>query len=161
MPERLAQLASTIVAAKAFGMFAAGASKARLARVYWAEDAIDDQYLIKESIPKDTTSRVDFFLDGKALLAAVVKLKPDLVVLDLNMPGMDGLTAFGLLRETYAADILPVVIFSTARNEAEEARCRALGIVAYVQKPAQFAVFSKAVIRILGYASVQRPSRAP
>ena len=154
MPQTLVHFAAPALAAKAIGIGVLAARvRPKSARVYWAEDAADDQYLIKQVLPKaEGAARVDFFADGHALLAAVAKRKPDLVVLDLNMPGMDGITTLRHLRQQFTADALPVVIFSTARNEIEEQTCRSLGIADYFQKPAGYGGLDAVVAQILRFA---------
>lgn len=66
-----------------------------------------EKYLVKEGY------RVTGFSDGKTLVSEVGRLSPDLVVLDIGMPGLDGLEA---CREIRRVSDLPV-IFVTARDE--------------------------------------------
>ena len=72
---------------------------------------------------------------GEAALAAVQEFKPQLIVLDVMMPGMDGPTTLGRLRALPAAANVPVV-FLTAKVQPEEVTAlRALGAVEVVAKP--------------------------
>lgn len=139
---------------------AASASRApRPVRIYWAEDAESDQFLIRQSIKRTPgTPVVTFFANGEELLAAVAQGAPDLVVLDLNMPVMDGLEALRRLRRTVAKDV-PVAIFSTARTEAEEAECLVLGAIAFLQKPTTFGDFAVTVDHILALARRSRSGK--
>lgn len=66
-----------------------------------------EKYLVKEGY------RVTGFSDGKTLVSEIGRLSPDLVVLDIGMPGLDGLEA---CREIRRVSDLPV-IFVTARDE--------------------------------------------
>lgn len=144
-----------VLATGAFGIGVLAATHIRgeTARVYWAEDAVDDQYLIKQALATDADApKVDFFPNGKALLAAVTRRRPDLVVLDLNMPLMDGLSTLKALRQRKTVPQIPVVVFSTARNDAEVQALQELGIADYVQKPVPLEQFNSAVRRILAWA---------
>lgn len=55
--------------------------------------------------------------DGGAARAAVLRLRPDLLLLDVNMPGEDGVSALRSLRELLPEDQLPLAVFTTAHEE--------------------------------------------
>jgi len=59
------------------------------------------------------------------------RLKPDMVILDLSMPEMDGLRVM----ETYHPIDVPIVIFTASRRESDKLLAKALGAVEYVVKP--------------------------
>ena len=63
------------------------------------------------------------------------QLPYDLVLMDMQMPVMDGVTATRLLRETYAADRLPVVAMTANAMRADRERCLEAGMNAFVTKP--------------------------
>ena len=69
-------------------------------------------------------------VNGKAALAVLEHWKPDLIVLDLMMPVMDGWTFADRMRERWK---IPIVVLSAANNV--EAHARQLGAVAVVPKP--------------------------
>jgi len=76
-----------------------------------------------------------FATNGEKALEAAVKHRPDLVLLDIMMPGMNGYEACERLRATPATRDIPV-IFVTAMSEVEdEARGFDVGAVDYIQKP--------------------------
>ncbi|GAA4017252.1 response regulator [Deinococcus rubellus] len=66
---------------------------------------------------------------------------PDVVLLDLNMPHMDGLAVLEAIREQPHLAGLPVVILSTSREERDIRACYARGASAYVVKPVEFEQF--------------------
>jgi two-component system response regulator len=122
--------------------------------VVWAEDAEGDQFLIRsalEAVPG--APRIRFTPDGAQVLDEVKRHRPRLVVLDINMPNVDGIEALRRLRAQPELSDLPVVMFSTARNDDELKVCEGLGIKAFVQKPVQFDEFSKAVRGIIDLAA--------
>lgn len=73
--------------------------------------------------------------DGQAALDALPTLSPDVVLLDLDMPGLDGITALPLLLRARPGLSVIVVSTLTERNAAISLRCLALGAVDYLPKP--------------------------
>jgi two-component system OmpR family response regulator len=72
---------------------------------------------------------------GTEALATIPQFKPDLVLLDVMMPGMDGVATLGALRADPATAQIPIV-FMTARSQpAEIARYRSLGALDVITKP--------------------------
>ncbi|MFH8438220.1 response regulator [Streptomyces sp. NPDC018007] len=66
---------------------------------------------------------------------------PDLVLLDLNMPGVNGLTLLSQLRAHSACASLTVVVFTSSTASAEEDACYAAGADSYIYKPVNFELF--------------------
>ncbi|TSA87383.1 response regulator [Deinococcus detaillensis] len=66
---------------------------------------------------------------------------PDVVLLDLNMPQMDGLAVLEAIRAQPGLEGLPVVILSTSREERDIRACYKRGASAYVVKPVEFEQF--------------------
>jgi CheY-like chemotaxis protein len=124
-------------------------------RIYWAEDDRDDQFLIREAV-RGTTPAITFFDDGHALLKSLGHSKPDRVVLDIQMPRLDGIETLKAIRKRPGMRSLPVVMFSTAMIDEEVATCKSLEIQAFVQKPANFDEFAAAVAGIVDGTSEHR-----
>ena len=68
-------------------------------------------------------------------LDVVDALKPDLILLDLNLPGMDGFQALEHLREKESARHLPIIAVSAHAMDAQIKRARAAGFDDYITKP--------------------------
>ncbi len=62
-------------------------------------------------------------------------LLPRLIVLDLNMPILNGTQTLFQLKQTLRFRNIPVIIFSTSQNETEKRKCLSLGAVDYMVKP--------------------------
>jgi two-component system, OmpR family, response regulator MtrA len=73
--------------------------------------------------------------DGAQALASVIERKPDLAVLDISMPEIDGLEVLRRLRADSATRELPVVLLSARAQEADVKLGFDLGASAYVKKP--------------------------
>jgi two-component system OmpR family response regulator len=93
--------------------------------------------------------RVQPAASGPEALAIVSREVPDLVLLDVSMPGMDGPATLAALRELPAPAPVPVVFFTATSSDAEVARLCALGAVAVIPKPFDIAALPRRVGDIL------------
>jgi CheY-like chemotaxis protein len=75
--------------------------------------------------------------------------KPSVILLDLQLPRVDGLEVLRRLREEQNTRFLPVVVLTTSREEADVISSYSLGCNSYICKPVDFVQFSEA-IRQLG-----------
>ena len=99
---------------------------------------VDDEpniVLLLETRLKANGFQVVSAADGLAALEAVKKEKPDLIILDLMLPKMDGYKVCGLLKKDTRFAKIPILIF-TARAQAEDIKLgQELGADAYIVKP--------------------------
>lgn len=70
---------------------------------------------------------------------------PQIIFLDLNMPGLNGFDVLQELRSTDDFKDLPIVIFSTSSDEKTIAKSRELGASYYVPKPTDFSLFKRTI----------------
>ncbi len=82
--------------------------------------------------------RVLAFPDGKMALAAVARHAPDLILLDINMPEMDGFEVCERLKADAVLKEIPVIFISALTETEDKVKAFALGGVDYVTKPFQF-----------------------
>ena len=75
---------------------------------------------------------------GLALARAEV---PDLVLMDIQLPGMDGLQAIALLKRDEATRAIPVIALTALAMKGDEERIRAAGCDGYVAKPIRYKEF--------------------
>lgn len=85
------------------------------------------------------------YTDGAAALAAFASTPPDLAVLDIKMPRMDGLEVLQQMRQDERLRRIPVVMLTSSREESDLARSWDLGVNAYVVKPVDINQFFTAV----------------
>ena len=112
-----------------------------------AEDDADDRFLMQTALDETRSEeKIKFVENGIELLSYLDHLKeingeidfPKFILLDLNMPKMDGREALINLKANSAFKKIPVIIFSTTKNETEVRRCYDLGANTYIVKPVSF-----------------------
>ena len=99
---------------------------------------VDDEWDIRELLVDtilDAGLEVIEASDGKTALERVAADQPDIVLLDIWMPGMDGLQVLEKLRENPATERLPVVLLSAMPASEGEQTGLNLGVTHYVNKP--------------------------
>ena len=78
--------------------------------------------------------------------------RPDLILSNLNMPGMGGIELLRRIQNDNRWKDIPVVVFSSSKLESDRAKCLALGAKHYISKPAAYRDFMSAVKTACGYA---------
>ena len=73
--------------------------------------------------------------DGSQVLPIVLESRPDLVLLDLAMPVMDGFDALRELKANEQAKDVPVIVITARTELADQARAMSMGVADYVTKP--------------------------
>jgi two-component system, response regulator len=83
---------------------------------------------------------------------------PALIILDLKLPKVDGIEVLQEVRSDEHLKHVPVVVFTSSREERDLEACYRLGVSAYVVKPVDFADYMKAVKALgLFWATVNEP----
>ncbi len=70
---------------------------------------------------------------------------PQLVLLDLNLPVLDGYQVLKIIKQDDRTKRIPVIILTTTDNPSEVAKCYELGCNAYVTKPVEYEAFCRAI----------------
>ena len=84
-------------------------------------------------------------IDAEAGLALARGQHPDLILMDMQLPGMDGLEATRLLKQDEATRAIPVIALTALAMKGDEERLRALGCDGYIAKPMHYPDFLAAV----------------
>ncbi len=66
------------------------------------------------------------------------KIKPDIIILDLNMPKMNGIEFLGIIKNYYSLKNIKVFVMTTSSEEYDRASAENLGITGYILKPLDF-----------------------
>lgn len=89
-------------------------------------------------------------MDGESGLLLAREARPDLVLMDVQMPGMDGLTVVRALRADPATAGLKVLALTALAMKGDAERVLAAGCDAYLAKPFQYRELIDTVRRLLG-----------
>ena len=101
--------------------------------------------------------RVTALKSGEGLLEFIQDNKPDLILLDIMMPGMDGFTTLQKLREQENdEEKIPVIFLTADENEESESRGLALGAMDFIKKPFVAEVLVLRVRHIIDLVRLQR-----
>ncbi len=113
-----------------------------------AEDDPDDRMLAIDAAREgQLASQVEFVEDGERLLEYLHSIgakpgsdkpMPRLILLDLNMPKMDGREALRAIKSDPALRRIPVIVFTTSSAEEDIATSYDLGVNSFIIKPASF-----------------------
>jgi DNA-binding response OmpR family regulator len=104
-------------------------------RVLIVEDERDIADLIKHALERGGEIKADIVGTGAAALTAVNGDPPDLILLDLSLPLLDGLELFRILRHRPATATIPIIMLTARASEADRVTGIELGAEDYITKP--------------------------
>ena len=106
-----------------------------LERICYVEDDEDIQRIVRMSLERVGKMTVHIVTDPTAAIAAMTGFKPDLVMLDWMMPGMDGPTLFREMKKRPEIAGLPVVFITAKAAQRDLDELKALGAAGTISKP--------------------------
>jgi two-component system, OmpR family, phosphate regulon response regulator PhoB len=108
---------------------------ATASRIMVVEDEIDVANLVKHALERGGDANVEIVGSGAAALQSVSKAPPDLMILDLNLPGLDGSEVCRILRSRPGSSQLPIIMLTARSGESERILGLDLGADDYITKP--------------------------
>lgn len=96
------------------------------------------------AVTRDGQEALDWLFCAGAHAGRADATLPSLVLLDLKLPRVDGLEVLRRIRTDARTKLLPVVVLTASREDADLVRCYSLGANAYVRKPVDFGQFVEA-----------------
>ncbi len=134
-----------------------------------AEDDADDRMFMREAFgDSDFKHEIDFVENGQELLDYLNGIgeyadrpRPGLILLDLNMPKMDGRTALLHIKSNPSLRRIPVIVLTTSNSEDDIEKTYDLGVSSYISKPSSAEGLKDVITTLNGYWStmVALPSR--
>jgi two-component system, cell cycle response regulator DivK len=118
-------------------------------RVLVADDNPVSRELIREILENDDCEVIEAG-DGREALEKVREHRPDLALLDIQMPVMDGNAVVRELRADPQLSKLPVVALTAYAMQGDREKALALGFNSYITKPIDIPTFRAAVAELLG-----------
>lgn len=136
--------------------------RGRPAVVLLAEDDAADVELARRTLQGDVVmTELHVVADGEAALNYLQRLgrfagagrapRPDLVLLDLNMPRIDGRQVLAVMRKSEDLCRIPVVVLTTSQQEEDIIRSRNLGCDDFITKPIEIQGLIQAIRRLGRY----------
>lgn len=125
------------------------------------EDHPDDAFLILHALRKIDITNVMHRKNGVVAFNYLLQTLesdrtgsnlPRMLLVDINMPSLNGIDFIRLLRKTDQLATLPVVVLSSSSRERDLRECRDLGVTAFLNKPLDHNAFAR-IIREAGLAT--------
>ncbi|HEX8039818.1 MAG TPA: response regulator [Chryseosolibacter sp.] len=109
--------------------------------ILYIDDDPDDRETFVEAVRSvDPAIQCETVTDGlEALSYLELNKLPDLIVLDINMPLMNGITCLAEIKGNAETSHIPVIIFTTSDSRSEMNECKKLGAYRCVVKPSTYA----------------------
>jgi len=103
---------------------------------------VDDKKVITDIVTEMLQLRTNYLVyatnDSSEVLNLAVENEPDVILLDLNMPGMDGVTVARKLRENRITTSIPIIFMTASHDSTRVKEARELGVSSYLVKPVEF-----------------------
>ena len=131
-------------------------------RILCAEDSAIGQRMTSELLQR-AGHHVDLARSGTEAVALATAQQYDVVLMDLEMPEMDGFTATARIREAHrrTGQHVPIVAVTAHATPEDRARCRAAGLDGYLPKPFSAAELMTSIASALGAAPGPSPGASP
>lgn len=114
-------------------------------KILMVDDDADDRDIIRFSMESiNASDTIGFAEDGEQALTILqdddiaLSPVPQLIVLDLNMPRMNGTETLRSLKQDERLKNIPVIIYSTSINPFEKEKCMELGAHSFITKPISY-----------------------
>lgn len=101
---------------------------------------------------KNGEEALDYLESGKSL--------PDIILLDLNMPKMNGIEFLGLLKQHDKIKYLPTIVLTTSENRDDLLECYKIGIAGYIIKPLKYEDYETKLKTVLEYWNINELVKA-
>jgi two-component system, cell cycle response regulator DivK len=98
------------------------------------EDQMDNRQILRDLLGNAGYTLVEAE-NGEEALAAVAKQRPDLILMDIQLPVMDGYEATRRIKSDPATKSIPIIFITSYALSGDEGKARAAGCDAYVTKP--------------------------
>jgi len=126
-------------------------------KILYADDDLDDKTWVSEATKLlNYHLNIDFVENGRQVfeyLENQIKEMPALIVLDLNMPELDGRQTLKRLKLSNKYKNIPVVIVTTSSNKVDVEICNRLGASLYLVKPDSHAEWQLIIKQLVSYLS--------
>lgn len=117
--------------------------------ILMADDDDDDRILVRDALAESKVRHAIYFVENGTELLRYLNREgkyqdssryplPNLILLDLNMPGMDGREALQIIKSKPDLRVIPVVILTTSGSQEDVLKCYDTGASSFITKPVNF-----------------------
>jgi two-component system cell cycle response regulator DivK len=125
-----------------------GQGRGMAKRILIAEDDPDNRFIVVKVLTLAGYETLEA-ADGRSALALARRERPDLIMMDLSMPGMDGWEASRRLKADPRTADIPIIALTAFALRGDEERARDAGCDGYLSKPCRSGTIRDAVARFL------------
>jgi len=141
-----------------------------LAEILMVEDSDSDLLLVTHALKKaNITNRMFAVRDGAAALDFLfctgefayrrINDQPQVILLDINLPKIDGLEVLRRIKADSRTCSIPVVMLTSSKQDMDIATCKRLGAEAYIVKPVDFQNFSAVTLQLSLQWALLKPAK--
>ncbi len=119
--------------------------------IFLVDDDVDDRLLFQEALHEIAPQSKLSLADGCDMLLQLTKVesnKPDMILLDLNMPGLNGFECLDEIKNKPHFGDIPVLIYSTTANPDQVKKTYNKGATLYIQKPSSYEGIKKLMNKV-------------
>jgi two-component system cell cycle response regulator DivK len=117
-------------------------------RILYVEDNFENRLFVRRVLESMGLEMLEAY-DGQAGIDIAQTEKPDLILMDVGLPGMDGLETTAKIKEIPSISQIPVIALTANAMKGDRERCLAAGCDGYLQKPIGVTELRQQVLQFL------------
>ena len=119
------------------------------------DDTIELMKLNRAMLSLNMNHKVTEVNNGEDALELLLNKEyyPDIILLDLNMPKINGIEFLSILKTNESLKFIPIIILTTSSNKKDLFECYNIGIAGYIQKPLKYQDYISKINILLSYWS--------
>ena len=124
-------------------------------KILVVDDDVDIHRIALLALTRHSQHQVVVAASGEEAIATAIREQPDVVVLDLHMPGMDGFATMAALQASPAVAGIPVIMLSASFTREERRRMNEIGLAGLLRKPLRPATMAEQIEEIVASRATQ------
>ena len=130
--------------------------------VLLVEDSDEDFYITNRAFKKaglantlyrcvDGVEALDYLYQRNKFVDALIAPRPNIILLDLNLPKVDGREILKIIKNDSNLQTIPVIVMTTSIDERDVETCYHIGANSYIQKPVDLTRYMEAIQRLKNF----------